>query len=159
MTGDHTRRIEAAADAAASAMLGSAAAFAMVSAGAAQPLGFALGALAGVGAWAALRRIAPERAELPLAAFTPVEPALVETEELLLTEAEQVEPPELLLDVSMRHFGAGSRVVRLFDPAAMPTPGELKSRIDRHLKGEARTACDDSQALFDALAELRSSLR
>jgi hypothetical protein len=43
----------------------------------------------------------------------------------------------------------------------MPTPGQLKARIDRHLEGggPAEASPDASQALYDALAELRRSLR
>jgi hypothetical protein len=88
--------------------------------------------------------------------------------ELLLTEADRLLPddpeqsPELLLDDVLAQLGPDSRVVRLFDPAAMPTPGELRARIDRHLdSSNARPAPhpDASQALHEALAELRRSLR
>jgi hypothetical protein len=71
-----------------------------------------------------------------------------------------VEEP-LDLDDILVELGSDARVVRLFDPAAMPTAGELKDRIDDHL-GEmpdpARSA-DAAQALHEALAELRRSLR
>jgi hypothetical protein len=52
-------------------------------------------------------------------------------------------------------------VVRLFDPAATPTPGQLNARIQHHLRqGSAPAAPEDaSQALFDALTQLRASLR
>jgi hypothetical protein len=40
----------------------------------------------------------------------------------------------------------------------MPTPAQLKDRIDRHLD-ETDEPPDASQALFEALAELRRSLR
>jgi hypothetical protein len=42
----------------------------------------------------------------------------------------------------------------------MPTPGQLKSRIDRHLQQETSgsRSHDASQALHEALAELRRSL-
>lgn len=97
--------------------------------------------------------------------FAPAEP-----EELVLTDADRVvssESPEtvneqaLLLDDVLAQLGPDSRVVRLFDPAAMPTAGELKSRIDRHLdRGTVSIrAPDASQALYDALAELRHELR
>ena len=98
--------------------------------------------------------------------------------ELVLTEADRFEPDELLLtsadrlnapahaepfvlDDILAELGPESRVVRLFDRKAMPTPGQLKSRIDDHLGQEERRsgACDASQALSDALAELRRSLR
>jgi len=86
-------------------------------------------------------------------------------DELVLTEADRVEPATsgepLVLDDILAEFGSDSRVVQLFDRKAMPTPGQLKSRIDSHL-GEVSVsagATDASQALADALAELRRSLR
>jgi hypothetical protein len=84
---------------------------------------------------------------------------------LLLTEADRFQPlaseePLVLTDV-LYELGSDSRVVRLFDPSKMPTPGQLKSRVDRHLEREAPPAApsDASQALSEALAELRRSLR
>ena len=85
--------------------------------------------------------------------------------ELLLTDADRLHAPAdaepLVLDDLLAELGSDSRVVRLFDRKAMPTPGQLKSRIDDHLEqGERRSgASDASQALSDALAELRRSLR
>ena len=71
-----------------------------------------------------------------------------------------VEEP-LDLDDILVELGSDARVVRLFDPAAMPTPGELKGRIDDHLDEmpDAARSADAAQALHDALAELRRSLR
>ena len=70
-------------------------------------------------------------------------------------------PEPLLLDDVLAEPQPDSRVVRLFDAAAMATPAELKSRIDRHLEGGATAAqsAEATQALHDALAELRRSLR
>ena len=67
----------------------------------------------------------------------------------------------LVLDDILAEIGPDSRVVRLFDPTAMPTPGQLRARIDRHLDEHDATAplADASQALYEALAELRRSLR
>jgi hypothetical protein len=91
------------------------------------------------------------------------------TTELLLTPGQMLNPPvgtqsdPLLLDDVLAELRPDSRVVQLFDPNRMPTPGELKSRIDRHL-GSASTGAPDerqpdaSQALYDALAQLRRSL-
>lgn len=96
--------------------------------------------------------------------------------ELVLDEAARVDPrdpahefaapaasadPELLLDDILAQLGPDSRVVRLFDPAAMPTPGELKARIDRHL-GQSpadQRPVDASAALHEALDELRRAIR
>jgi hypothetical protein len=85
---------------------------------------------------------------------------LTEQVELVLTEADRLRPAELVLDDILAELGPDSRVVRLFDPAAMPTPGQLNARIERHLEpGPAAAAPDASQALYDALTELRRSLR
>lgn len=85
--------------------------------------------------------------------------------ELVLTDADRVEPAydtePLVLDDILAALGPDSRVVRLFDPAAMPTPEQLRSRITGH-RGESQTpgaSSDASQALSEALAELRRSLR
>jgi hypothetical protein len=86
-------------------------------------------------------------------------------DELVLTEADRLvaasaaEP--LILDDVLADVSSDSRVVRLFDPAAMPTPGQLQARIDRHLDGGTShsPSPDASEALLEALADLRRSLR
>jgi len=122
--------------------------------------------LAFVLAYRALGAVQPEAPRLPVPIFDVREVEPIEDTELLLTERLE-QPPSLahedalLLDDILAELGPDSRVVRLFDPAAMPTAGELKSRIDRHLdreEVEARTS-DAAQALHDALAELRRSIR
>lgn len=91
-----------------------------------------------------------------------------EPDELVLTDADRLSPvqpgsgaeePLELVDI-LHEIGPEARVVRLFDPAAMPTPGQLKARIDRHLGGKVPPAAsaDASQALVDAFTELRQSL-
>jgi hypothetical protein len=91
----------------------------------------------------------------------------VELCELVLTEAQRLKPVEqpprleepLELNDVLHEVGPDARVVRLFDPSAMPTPAQLKARIDRHLEAGLPPASPDaSQALYDALAELRRSL-
>jgi hypothetical protein len=88
--------------------------------------------------------------------------------ELLLTDADRLDPSiappsdELLvLDDILAAIDPDSRVVRLFDRRAMPTPAQLSSRIDGHLRGSAPLSQvpDASEALSEALAELRRSLR
>lgn len=85
--------------------------------------------------------------------------------ELLLSEADRVtgaDPEEpLILDDVLSKIGPDSRVVRLFDRAAMPIPGQLKDRIDHHLGAAAPhpALADASEALYTALNELRRSLR
>jgi hypothetical protein len=117
-------------------------------------------------AYRILSRVQPEARKLPVPIFDVREVEPIEETELLLTE--RLDPPAstgdedaLVLDDILAKLDPDSRVVRLFDPAAMPTAGELKSRIDRHLDREdveARTV-DAAQALHDALAELRRSIR
>ena len=85
----------------------------------------------------------------------------IAADELLLTEADRAPAEPLELDDILAELGPDSRVVRLFDRKAMPTPGQLKDRIDNHLD-QARpepVQSDAAQALSDALAELRRSLR
>jgi hypothetical protein len=68
---------------------------------------------------------------------------------------------ELLLDDPLPEPASDSRVVQLFANGRMPTAGQLASRIDRHLAdgGRAAPEGDASDALSEALAELRRSLR
>ena len=85
---------------------------------------------------------------------------VVRTDERPLELTDIYEEP-LELDDVLAEVGPGARVVRLFDVNAMPTPGELRQRIDRHLGREAPPAAspDASQALIEALTQLRQSLR
>lgn len=74
---------------------------------------------------------------------------------------------ELLLDDPLPAPTPDSRVVQLFADGRMPTAGQLKQRIDRHLADGDRSlsaagrppSSDASDALSEALAELRRSLR
>ncbi|MGZ2411731.1 hypothetical protein ACUXST_001128 [Sphingomonas sp. F9_3S_D5_B_2] len=67
---------------------------------------------------------------------------------------------ELVLDDVLAEMGEDSRVVRLFDRAAMPTPGELQARIARHIDSSEQPGLPDaSNALHEALNELRRALR
>lgn len=89
------------------------------------------------------------------------EELLLKLEQRLGAGANQSEDDEeLLLEDMLPEIAPDSRVIRLFDPAAMPTAGELQSRIDRHLQDREESAYPDAaQALNDALADLRRSLR
>jgi len=117
-----------------------------------------------------IRAVAPERQIFVQPAFALAElaPAEIadEPSELLLTEADRVPTEQagdvLVLDDVLDAIGSDSRVVRLFDPSAMPTPGQLRSRIDRHIEKGASTsrgAPDASHELHEALAKLRANLR
>lgn len=113
-----------------------------------------------------LGAIEPEAPRLPVPVFDVREMEPIESDELLLTDryveadGESASDP-LLLDDVLGELAPDSRVVRLFDAAAMPTPGQLNDRIRQHLE-TGRTAGpsqDASQALHEALAELRRTLR
>lgn len=112
-----------------------------------------------------LQAIQPKPRRLPVSIFDVREVDPIEEPELLLTEVFEpgaAEPEDaLILDDILAKLSADSRVVRLFNSAAMPTAGELKSQIDRHLDNEASAAqtFDATQALHDALAELRHAIR
>jgi hypothetical protein len=113
----------------------------------------------------ALNAVRPEARKLPVPVFDVRDIEPIETPELLLTEryqpASRGSEEPLVLDDVLAALGPDSRVVRLFDPAAMPTPAQLNARIERHLETGAPPAPsqDASQALHDALADLRRSLR
>lgn len=112
-----------------------------------------------------LGSIEPEAPRLPVPVFDVREMEPIESDELLLTdryvEAGASESDALVLDDVLGELAPDSRVVRLFDAAAMPTPGELNEQIRQHLE-TGRTgnrSQDASQALHEALAELRRTLR
>jgi len=164
MSGGKAEQIERISDAAAAALWAAAAGY----------LGLRLssaivGAVAAVVSFcccfALLRRVRPEEQHFSLSDYIlrEIPPAVPQ---LLLTHDRQVAQPdpeaaELLLDDVLAELAPDSRVVRLFDAAAMPTPGELRARIDRHLNtGRVPAAPPDaSEALHEALAELRRSIR
>lgn len=160
MRDDATRTVEKIIDALAATAFGTACGFAGtvfagVAAGAAAGLALALAT------WRLLTRIEPLPAALALAEFVPAGIDIADdADELLLTEKVASAPTdELLLDDILEELGPDARVVRLF-AKPIPTPGELSSTIDRHLGAAPRSdAPDASDALFNALADLRRSLR
>lgn len=128
----------------------------------------------------ALGAVPPElpRLKVPIFDVRQVEP--MDCDKLLTRSAQIADPSELLLTDRVKKEGAtseeplllddvladpgtDSRVVRLFDPAAMPTVGPAAetpgSGIDRHFEASAAQSHDAAQALHEALAELRRSLR
>ncbi|HEX6741344.1 MAG TPA: hypothetical protein VF079_06065 [Sphingomicrobium sp.] len=160
------KRIEAIVDVTAAAIAAAAVGYATLRLG--WPVAAAVGA--GVGSLLAaarlLRSIEPVPAGFAIAPFavSPLpepedELLLTEVTELLLTEEDRLDVQVLALEDIRANVEQNSRVVRLFDPAAMPTPGELNEKIERHLGGPSAACADASQALHDALAELRRSLR
>jgi hypothetical protein len=160
----HAQRIEGIASFAAAALLAVAVGFAVsrltpsiltVGGAAASALCIAL---------LALRSIPPHDGEFSLVQFEPAELGFEELDELLLAEGDRIGSSagdnELVLDDILANLREDSRVVRLFDASAMPTPGQLGARVDRHLgQAGASEAPDASAALHEALAELRLSLR
>jgi hypothetical protein len=160
MTGRIAARFESLVDVGAAALFAAAIAYALHwwIAGSAGVYGG--GAAAFALSFAGLRRVEPEPRRFKVSDFV-IQP-IASMPELLLAEADRyvAREDELVLDDILAEIGPDSRVVRLFDPAAMPTPGQLKDRIDAHLDagGPPGSPPDASQALFDALAELRRSL-
>lgn len=158
-----TERIETAVDRLAAAAFSGAVGFAVLQLlGVPAACGAAAAAFAGTAL--ALGRVGAGEERFELAAFV-LATHSPEVDELLLTEADRLEScagldEPLLLDDVLAEVAPDSRVVRLFDAARMPTPGELNARIERHLDGNGPAAPSDaSQALYDALSELRQSLR
>jgi hypothetical protein len=165
----------------ASALLGAAVAYAAYSAfgiAITDPQLGLIAATAGLGAsilcWRVLSAIAKRRPRFAVQPFKLrelepfIEHELILTDadrlnaELILTEADRLDSTEPLeLDDILAEIGPESRVVRLFDRKAMPTAGQLRSRINHHLEATelSHAEVDASQALSDALAELRRSLR
>ena len=152
-------RLDAAMDVAAASALAAAAGYAS-QALLPSPAGAFVVALAFAGCLFALRSVPDGQRGFALAAFEP-QPIPCEPE-LVLTEADRVEPSdrhELVLDDVLGALAPDSRVVRLFDRAAMPTPGELRGRIEHHLAATPAASADASRELLQALADLRRSLR
>lgn len=147
-------RFEFGLDVGAAAVLGAAASFCATLLGAGVA-GAVLGGAVFPLAFVALRTV-PDGRALPLAPFAPqalefaAEPDL-----LLLTERVG---DELLLDDRLAPAAEDSRVVRLFGDHRIPTAGELHANIERHLASR-QAVPDATQALSDALAELRRNLR
>ncbi len=136
-------------------------------------LAFGLGALA-------MRSVPsePRVHALPAFALVPIEPGELLLDdpvgELLLDDPvdeplvlQDVVEEALLLDDPLAEAEPGSGVVRLFAASAMPTPGQLRERIERHLatgtmhvvREYEGPAPDASDALYAALSDLRRSLR
>jgi hypothetical protein len=159
------RLIEWLVDSLAAASLAAASAFASLELGGSIGWSVAAACAGFLLAYAGLRGVQPEPATYPLAAFAPeavetggdVDELLLGPEMLIAVEAEG---SELVLDDILASIAPDSRVVRLFQPDRLPTAGELKASIDRHL-GRAGPECtppDATEALHQALAELRRSL-
>jgi hypothetical protein len=170
MSGGKAEKIERALYAGAALLFGAAAGFGTVKLLTSLTAAAATGVFASAAAFAALRRVPVPERWFDVPEFTPENATFAELDELVLTDADRWQPQpqpqpdagdELLLEDIVAELAPNSRVVRLFDPASMPTVGELNAAIEQHLGdtiGRAAPA-DASQQLYDALAELRRSLR
>ncbi|WP_300974780.1 hypothetical protein [Sphingomonas sp. LHG3406-1] len=117
---------------------------------------------------AVLRRVKPEPRRFRLPTFElPVAADPVEEDALELTEeAPEEEEEVLVLEDRLSPPQEDSRVVQLFAARPLPTPGELRQRIEEHLGAGAtqRSAAvldlevDAAAALRQALGDLRRSL-
>ena len=98
---------------------------------------------------------------MPVSVGNPVDELILTLEQRLGVDSQPLpaETGELLLEDVLAELRPDSRVIRLFDPAAMPTAGELHSQIERHLNQRNQEHSGAAQALNDALADLRRSLR
>jgi hypothetical protein len=171
MRGAIALQLEAGVDTAAASFFAAALAFSgsrLIPGAFAPACAAALAALGFVLCRKALNRVAPGREHyaVPIFDVREIEPLeALPRDELLLTESDRLQPAAdsdpLVLDDVLAGTAPDSRVVQLFDPAAMPTAGQLKARIDRHLDGGTShfPSPDASEALFEALADLRRSLR
>ena len=160
----HDHWTELAADVVGASAMGIAAGYAASAILGLPPMAAALTAFSGV--FLALRHVTTGGHEYQLPAFEIVKlPESEQPEELLLTP-EMIAPApageaieELLLDDVLAKPEPRSRVVRLFDPRQEFSPAELRTSIDRHVSASgASHPPDATQALNDALAQLRRSL-
>jgi len=167
MEARHVERLESGVDFAAAAILAAAAAYAMLRLGWSPVVAGVVGSAMLLASLRILTSISAGSPTFTFASFdTAPLPEAADLDELVLTDEDRLEAgdptehvDELVLDDVLAKLEDLSRVVRLFDASAMPSPGELKSRIDRHLDGASSPPPDASQALHDALSELRRNLR
>src|SRR6476646_2992068 len=133
MTAGRADRFEMIVDAGAAALFAFAAgysAFAFI-ATAAAPAGAAM--LAFFSMFAGLRLVRPPVPGFVLGDFSIPDLLAEDVDELVLTDADRLHVSgELVLEDALPPPAPDSRVVRLFDPSAMPTPGQRLDRIDRH---------------------------
>ena len=169
MEARHIDRLETGVDYAAAAILSAAAAYAMLRLGWSPAAAAIVAGAALLASSRILTSVSPGSPTFSLASFdTATLPETEGLDELILTDGDRLDAgdqsehvDELVLDDVLAKLEDLSRVVRLFDASAMPSPGELKHRIDRHLDGASPSSPppDASQALHDALSELRRTLR
>ena len=156
-----TERIEAIIDGAAAMLFAAAAAYAVIRAVGTPSPALAGAAFAFLGAFMALRAVRPADLSFAIARFDVGTSPLSRLDELVLCDSDRLAadlPDELVLDDVLADPEPDSRVVRLFDPAAMPADSTgFDRRFDGAIAGGAPP--DASQALLEALTKLRQSLR
>lgn len=166
MSGDRADRIERGLDAVAAVAVGIAVAACALRLSLSWVASAAAALAALCGTLTALRAVRPGAQRYRISDFG-LPDITLPPEELVLSDEHRADAApapataELILDDVLAELAPDSRVVRLFDRAAMPTPGELSARIDRHLNAARRPASspDASDALHEALSDLRRSLR
>lgn len=150
MSAQWVDRIEAGVDLAASAIYAGATGVALTWLGASGTYVAVAGMTAFGWCVYGLRDVKPHRASFALDAFSPqsIEPVSPNRDR----ESGEAGADALILDDVLEAIGPDSRVVRLFDRDSMPvaSPGETDRRS---------APPDDSQALAEALAQLRRALR
>jgi hypothetical protein len=157
-----TETIEATIDGAAALLFAAATAFAIIRAGGSPSPALAGAAVAFLGAYTTLRAIRPREPVFAIAGFSAEPVPVRDLEELLLELSDRFQKPasadELVLDDVLANPQPDSRVVRLFDPAAMPADSPA---FDRQFGCAIAVPAppDASQALHEALSKLRHSLR
>jgi hypothetical protein len=158
-----TERIEAAIDGTAAMLFAGAAAFAAMRAAESPPATLAAAGVAFVTVFLMLRTIRPSEQEFAVTEFDLQAVAVGEADELILCELHRVAArvtDELVLDDVLADPEPDSRVVKLFDPSAMPIDLPDAGGDPRFAGASAvPTPPDASQALHEALAKLRHSLR
>lgn len=167
MSGDWADRIERVVDVCAAVLFASA--FGFAGSLLVNPVAVAMCSIAAFAvAFAVLRSVRPKARDFPIAfEIDPIEFSLP-VDVLELSEADRLDTAlvgsrvladAILLDDPLPRVSADSRVVQLFGPRSA-TAGELLSRIDRHRDERSVPAPGDaSDALFEALSDLRRSLR
>ena len=165
MSGAKSERIEAGVDTVAAAFFAAGTALVLILLAASNLYVLTASAVAFAGCFYGLRSIEPEYAQFSIPRFQIEQFQPLELDELKLTDADRLAGAQLddalILDDILAEIGPDSRVVRLFDRDAMPSPGQLIARIDDHLgiSEGASVPQDASEALSEALAQLRRSLR
>ena len=128
--------------------------------------GVAAASVCGLATLALLRRVMPEPLRFRLPQFALPEPYAAD-EPLLLTDLAPPAEEVMLLEDRLDPPASDSRVVSLFAARPLPTPGELRQRIEAHLtapkaprgvEAAIPLEVDAAAALRHALGELRRSL-